>query len=45
MDCENCYEKVIPLCIILPKMSARRRNFEETKYLYFLIKDNKLPGK
>ena len=30
------------LCIILPKMSAYRTDFEETKYMSFLIKDNKL---
>ena len=27
---------------IFPKMSAYRRNFDETKYMSFLIKDDKL---
>ena len=31
-----------PLCIILPKISAYRRDFGETKYMSFLIKDNEL---
>ena len=31
-----------PLCIFLPKMSAYRKYFDETKYMYFLIKDDKL---
>ena len=31
-----------PLCILLPKMSAYRRNFDETKYMSFLIKDDEL---
>ena len=35
-------KKVIPLCIVLPKMSAYRKSFEETKYMYFLIKDKLL---
>ena len=28
--------KIRPLCIFLPKMSAYRRDFDETKYLPFL---------
>ena len=31
-----------PLCIFLLKMSAYRRDFDETKYTIFLIKDNEL---
>ena len=31
-----------PLCIFFPKMSAYRRDFDETKYIPFLIKDDKL---
>ena len=31
-----------PLCIFLPKMSAYRRDFDETKYMSFLIKDDEL---
>ena len=29
-------------CIFLPKMSAYRRDFHETKYMPFLIKDDEL---
>ena len=39
---ENDDEKVMPLCIMLPKMSAYRRDFEEINYISFLIKDNQL---
>ena len=28
---QNDHEKVMPLCIILPKMSAYRRDFDKTK--------------
>ena len=35
-------EKNRPLCIFSPKMSAYRRDFDETKYIPFLIKDDKL---
>ena len=38
-------KKIIPLYIFLPKMSAYRKDFSETKYVSFLIKDNKLLGK
>ena len=31
-------KKVRPLCIILPKMIAHRRDSDETKYMSFLIK-------
>ena len=31
-----------PLCIFLPKMSAYRRDFSETKYISFLVKDSEL---
>ena len=27
------------LCILLPEMSSYRRDFDQTKYIYFLIKD------
>ena len=27
--------KIRPLCIFLPKMSAYRRDFDETKYVFF----------
>ena len=33
---------VRPLCVFLPKMSVYRRDFDETKYVPFLIKDDKL---
>ena len=36
-------EKIMPLFIMLPKMSAYRRDFDATKYItVFLIKDNEL---
>ena len=35
-------KKIKPLCIFLPKMSAYRKDFNETKYIYFLIKDDEL---
>ena len=31
-----------PLCILLPKLSAYRRDFDKTKCMSFLIKDEKL---
>ena len=34
--------KVRPLSIILPKMVAYRSDFDETKYMPFLIKDDEL---
>ena len=34
--------KLRPLCIVLPKMSSYRRDFDETKYISFLIKDDEL---
>ena len=33
-------KKVRPLCLMLPKMSAYRRDFDETPYLLFLIRNN-----
>ena len=35
-------KKIRRLCIFLPKMSAYRRNFDKTKCMSFLIKDEKL---
>ena len=35
----------MPLCIILSKMSAYRRDFDKTKYMLILIKDKELPEK
>ena len=35
-------KKIRPLCILLQKMSAYRRDYAETKYMSFLIKDNEL---
>ena len=29
-----------PLCIFLPKRSSGRRDFDKTKYISFLIKDD-----
>ena len=34
--------KIRPSCIFLPKVNAYRRDFNETKYLFFLIKDGEL---
>ena len=34
--------KIRPLCIFLSKMSAFRRDFDETKCMSLLIKDNEL---
>ena len=34
--------KVKPLCIMLPKMKANRRDFDETKYMSFLTKGDEL---
>ena len=31
-----------PLCIFILKMSAHKRDFDETKYVSFLIKDHEL---
>ena len=35
-------KSIIPLCIFLSKMSAYRREFDETKCISFLIKDYEL---
>ena len=35
IGCENNYEKVVPLCIMLSKMSAYRRDFDEAKCVSF----------
>ena len=35
-------KKIRPLCIFLPKMSVYRRDFDKTKCMSFLIKDEKL---
>ena len=35
-------KRIRPLCIFLPKMSVYRRDFDETKYMSFLIKDDEL---
>ena len=34
--------KIRPLCIFLPKKSAYRKEFDGTKHMSFLIKDDKL---
>ena len=31
---ESDYEEILPLCKMLPKMSACRRDFDGTKYMY-----------
>ena len=35
-------KKIRPLCIFPPKTSAYRRDFDETKYISSLIKDDEL---
>ena len=35
-------DKVTPLYIMLPKMSGYRRNYNETKYMSFLVNENDL---
>ena len=42
MGYKDASEKIMSLYIMLPKMSACRRNLYETKYISFLIKDNEL---
>ena len=39
---EDDSEKNMSLCKMLPKMNAYSRDFDETKYMYFLIKDKEL---
>ena len=34
--------KNIPVCMFLPKMTAYRKDCDETNYISFLIKDNEL---
>ena len=38
-------KKVRAFCILLPKMSAERRNYDETKYMCFSIKKLLIPRK
>ena len=38
----NDSKKVRPLCTILRKLSAYRRNFDETKYMSFMIENGEL---
>ena len=35
-------KKIRPLCLFFPKMSGYRRDFDETKYISFLIQDDEL---
>ena len=35
-------EKIRPLWIFLPNMSAYRKDFDETTYIFFLMKDDEL---
>ena len=35
-------KKIRPLCIFVPKISAYRKDFDDTKYISFLVKDNEL---
>ena len=44
IGCNNA-KKARPLYICLPKMSAYKRDFDETKHMNFWIKDDELLGK
>ena len=33
-------KKITPLCIFCPKISIYKKDFDKTKCMYFLIKDN-----
>ena len=35
-------KKIRPLCIFLPKMTAYRKDFDQAKFMSFLIKDDEL---
>ena len=35
-------KKIIPLCIFLPNMTAYRKDFDQAKFMSFLIKDDEL---
>ena len=35
-------KKIRPLCIFVPKISAYRKDFDDTRYISFLVKDNEL---
>ena len=35
-------KKIRPLCIFLPNMNAYRKDFDKTKHISFLIKDDEL---
>ena len=35
-------KKIIPLCVFLPKMTAYRKDFDQAKFMSFLIKDDEL---
>ena len=35
-------EKIRPLCIFCPQMITYKRNFDENRHIYFLIKKEKL---
>ena len=35
-------KKIRPLCIFLPKMNAYRKDFDESKYMSFLMKEDEL---
>ena len=42
IGCKDDHEKVISLCIMLPKTIAYRKIFDKTEYTSYLIRDNKL---
>ena len=40
--CYKVAKKIRPLCKFIPKISEYRRDFDETEYISFLIKDDEL---
>ena len=38
-------KKIKPLCVFVRKMTAYRKDFDEAKFVSFLLKDDKLFGK
>ena len=42
--CYKDYEKIKPLCIMLPQISRRARSFDKTKCMSFKIVDDGLVG-
>ena len=41
-SCWTNFQMQVALCIFLQKLNAYRKDFDETKYMSFLIKDDEL---